>query len=164
MDTPNAKKTRAEVLAEINSAHERRHKLGEELLTNIKTRRPEIEAKLLWFKREEPDLVYRFYHQSFKVFIMTSLIKSANELFESLAPESTVLNSWYATITQTAISKKFDDETNQAWFEETLPVTQGFWHAKYFLEQMIASADELDEAPQMLPSGWAAVLYLYNLR
>ncbi len=29
---------------------------------------------------------------------------------------------------------------------------------------MLVAADELDEAPQTLPSGWAAVLYLYNLR
>ena len=164
MTVPKTEKTRAEVLAEIDAAHRRQHALATELLSNIKEHRTAIENKLAWFEREEPDLVYRFYHQSFKVFIMTSLIQSANELFESLAPESTVLNSWYLTITKAAIAKKFDDTTNQAWFEETLPVTQGFWHAKYFLEQMIASADELDEAPEILPSGWAAVLYLYNLR
>lgn len=29
---------------------------------------------------------------------------------------------------------------------------------------LLTAADELDEAPQVLTSGWAAILYLYDLR
>jgi hypothetical protein len=29
---------------------------------------------------------------------------------------------------------------------------------------MLVAADELEENPQILPNGWAAVLYLYILR
>jgi hypothetical protein len=32
------------------------------------------------------------------------------------------------------------------------------------LEKIIKYGRELEEAPPMLPSGWAAVLYLYDLR
>ncbi len=165
MSSSSARKTRQEILAEIKAAHEKRHALATTLLQTIKERRSEIQSKLDWFKKEEPDLVYRFYHQSFKVFIMVDLIRSSTELFNSLAPDSTRLNSDFVAITRKAIGKKFDPaRTNQNWVEETLPILQGFWHAKYFLEQMIVAADELDEAPPILPSGWAAVLYLYNLR
>ena len=93
------------------------------------------------------------------------MIKNANKLFSKLAPETTTINNWYLSITDDATSKEFDfDTSNQNWFGETLPITQGFWHAKYFLEQMLFAADELNEAPKSLPSRWAAVLYLYNLR
>ena len=37
-------------------------------------------------------------------------------------------------------------------------------HAKYFLEMMVRYAKELDTAPSVLPTGWAAILCLYNQR
>ena len=165
MEASKPKRSREAGLAEISAAHEKRHALALELLRSIKDRRHEIISHLNVFKKEEPDLIYRFYHQSFKAFIMVDIIRRSDELFESLAPESTKLNSWYVKITQAALSKKFDfNTTNQKWLEETLPISQAFWHSKYFLEQMLAAADDIDEAPQILPSGWAAVLYLYGLR
>jgi len=39
-----------------------------------------------------------------------------------------------------------------------------FLHTKYFVEMMIKYGTELKEAPHTLPSGWASVLYLYNMR
>lgn len=159
------KKTKDQVLEEIRLNHELRHARATELLQNIKDHREEIHQKLEWFRNQEADLIYRFYHQSFKVFGMINMIRNANELFSNLAPEQTFLNKWYVDITRTALNKKFEgSHTNQHWLETTLPITQGYWHAKYFLEQMLVAADELDEAPQVLPSGWAAVLYLYDLR
>lgn len=165
MGDAKIRKTRAEVLQEIEAAHERTNALAAKLLENINQHKTEIQQLLTFFCNEEPDLVYRFYHQSFKVFGMINLIVRANDLFERLAPDSIPLNAWYLSITKVSISKKFNPaETNQKWLEETLPITQGFWHAKYFLEHMIVAADEIESAPQILPSGWAAVLYLYNLR
>ncbi|MGB8931946.1 MAG: hypothetical protein WCC48_11925 [Anaeromyxobacteraceae bacterium] len=38
------------------------------------------------------------------------------------------------------------------------------FHARYFLTMAVTYAEELDEAPRLMPSGWAAVLYLYGLR
>jgi hypothetical protein len=40
----------------------------------------------------------------------------------------------------------------------------GFWHAKYFIQMMMKYAKELESAPQALPSGWAVVLYVFELR
>lgn len=39
-----------------------------------------------------------------------------------------------------------------------------FFPAKTLLELVVKYGRELDSLPQMLPSGWAAVLHLYNLR
>lgn len=162
MEPSTTKKAREQVLDEIAASHEKQHSLASALLQTIKRRRGEM---LNWFKKEEPDLIYRFYHQSYKAFVMVNLVRSANDLFTSLAPESTELNDWYLVITHAALSKEFDwNRSNQIWLDKTLPIMQGFWHAKYFLEQMLVVADELEAAPQILPSGWAAVLYLYNLR
>jgi hypothetical protein len=152
-------------MSEINLAHQKRHASAEGLLMAIKSNRSEIQRKLDHFRREEPDLVYRFYHQSYKAFILNDLTKQAVEIFETLSPESRPLNAWFQGIVDEALSKQFDwESTNPNWTTETLPILQAFWHSKYFLEQMLVAADEIESAPQILPSGWAAVLYLYNLR
>ena len=41
---------------------------------------------------------------------------------------------------------------------------EAFWHAEYMLRMAIRYGKELDEAPSLLPSGWAALLYLYGIR
>ena len=74
------------------------------------------------------------------------------------------LNSEFLAIIQAGTGKKFRASHNRRWNTHTLPQLQAFWHAKYFIEQMIKYGKELDSPPQMLPSGWASVLYLYNLR
>ena len=165
MNLAESKKSASEILRELEEQQRLKHAAAVQLFDNIKRNADMLKSTLEWFIRDEPDLVYRFYHQSHKVFMMQGLIKSATALFEKLAPDSAELNSWYMAITQRALSTNFDDDTNANWLREALPLTQAFWHSKYFLEQMISAADHLDEAPpQILPSGWAAVLYLYNLR
>ena len=74
-------KTHDEILKEMRAAHEERHALATDLLNNIKTQKSKIESLLKGFHEEEPDLVYRFYHKSYKVFIMNTLIEQAKVLF-----------------------------------------------------------------------------------
>lgn len=158
------RKSRTEVLNKIEERFQRQHLLACRLLESIKSHQIKIESLLNDFRKEEPDLVYRFYHQSYKVFIMNRLTERANDLFEDIGSKSFPLNAWYLEITNSALEREFGDETNSKWLEETMPVVQAFWHAKYFLEQMMQAANELEGAPQILPSGWAAILCLYNLR
>lgn len=144
---------------------EKAQELSDKLLANIKENKAEIERLCDVFKQLEEDYVYRFYHQSFKVFGANGQIKEAQELFERLAPDSFPLNDWFREIADEAMGKEFDfAKTNQIWLAETRPILEAFWHTKYFLEQMLVAADELEKSPQILPSSWAAVLYLYNLR
>jgi hypothetical protein len=41
---------------------------------------------------------------------------------------------------------------------------EAFFHARYVLEMAVKYGDDLDEPTNLLPSGWAGLLYLYNLR
>jgi hypothetical protein len=44
------------------------------------------------------------------------------------------------------------------------PILEAFFHARYFLEMACRYGRELEHPPNLLPSGWASVLYLYALR
>jgi hypothetical protein len=138
---------------------------SEKLLNRIKANLPEIENLYRVFTGYEEDYVYRFYHQSFKVFGAIEEIKKARDLFEKIAPDGISLNEWYCRIADEATGKSFDwEKTNQKWIHEMRPILEAFWHSKYFLKQTLDSGTKLQKSPQILPSGWAAVLFLYNLR
>jgi hypothetical protein len=135
------------------------------LLANIKANLPEVEKLLASFHVEEEDGVYRFYHQSFKAFHLQPFVRRARDLFTRIAPDSAPLNEWFATICEGALDHEFvSGRTNANWMGETRPLLESFWHCKYFLEQMLRYGRELEAAPHMLPSGWAAILCLYDLR
>ncbi|MCU1230989.1 MAG: hypothetical protein JWO97_3873 [Acidobacteria bacterium] len=53
---------------------------------------------------------------------------------------------------------------NHHWDEATRPLLEAYFHAHYFLGMAIKYGNELSELPATLPSGWAALLCLYNLR
>ena len=53
---------------------------------------------------------------------------------------------------------------NKDWTTHTRPFVEAFFHAKFFLEMAVKYGNEMKEAPEMLPSGWAALLYFYNMR
>jgi hypothetical protein len=55
-------------------------------------------------------------------------------------------------------------EDNQHWVERAGPIVQAFLHPRYFLEMAVKYAAQLDEPPEAMPSGWAALLCLYGLR
>lgn len=158
------KRTREEVLAEIRAKFEKQIMYANQLLANIKENRSRIESSLKHIKKFEGELVYYFYHQSWDVFIAKTTLETNKAFFESLSPDSKPLNAWFLSIYETAVQKEFDDSTNANWRSETQPILEAYWHTRYFLEQMLMAADELETAPETLPYGWAAVLYLYNLR
>ena len=157
MDTP----------AESNAGFLRpqeRERLERELLAGIKARRDEL-AKLLaevsgHWGYEDP--IYRFYHQSFKVFgLQGSTGKIVSEL-QSLLPDR-AMNVWFREIIQSGTGREFDPSCNDDWPRHTRPIVEAFFHARFMLEMAVRYA-ELEEPPQMLPSGWAALLYLFDLR
>lgn len=135
------------------------------LLGAIKNRLPELHE--LWEKfnchKEYEDGIYRFYHQSFKVFVLQDYTRRIVEALESLAPHLP-LNPWFLEILAVGTGKKFDVSMNERWTEITRPIVEAFFHARYFLEMICKYAVELEEPATMLPSGWAAVLELYQIR
>jgi hypothetical protein len=48
--------------------------------------------------------------------------------------------------------------------KETRPIIEAFFHARYMLEMAVSYGKELERPPSVLPSGWAALLYLFDLR
>lgn len=72
----------------------------ERLLANIKQRLPALEALLDRARShwEYEDYVYRFYHQSFKVFGVQSLTKQIVTALRDLLPDATINSSFLAII------------------------------------------------------------------
>lgn len=109
------------------------------------------------------DGIYRLFHQSFKVWYLQDTVLGIVKRLQALAPEKP-LNSWFMKIVADGTSHKFEMSDNQRWLEVVRPIAEAFFHAKYFLEMAVKYGKELDTPPSMLPSGWAAFLYLYNMR
>lgn len=109
------------------------------------------------------DGIYRFYHQSFKVFHLQAATEQIVAKLQSLLPDRE-LNDWFQSIVREGTGKRFDASTNEHWLKETRPIVEAFFHARYFLEMICRYADVIKEPTQTLPSGWASVLYLYDLR
>lgn len=152
-------------MSNMQTFQDEEQKRHDALLINIKGLLPEIKKLLAHFHSEEEDGVYRFYHQSFKVFHLQPLVRGARDLFIQISPAGAPLNAWFAAICEGALDHEFDSgRTNSMWAAETRPLLEAFWHCKYFLKNMLRYGRELDNAPHMLPSGWAAILCLYNLR
>lgn len=135
------------------------------LLSNIKEKLPELEKLLAEINSEwrYEDLVYRFYHHSFKVYNAQASTQKIFDLLKSLAPEENI-NQFFLSILKDGTNKKFEYEHNRDWEKHTRPILEAFFHAKYFLEMAVRYGKELSEAPELLPSGWAGLLYLYDLR
>lgn len=144
------------------------------LLGLIKSKLPQLEA--LWEEhvrddQAEEDAVYRYYHGSLKVYWIQQRTNAIVALFEELANElarelsrAVHLNQRFISIVANGTGKEFELSHNSAWNMHALPQLQAFWHTKFMLEMMIKYGKTLETAPQVLPFGWASVLYLYNLR
>jgi hypothetical protein len=94
---------------ELLPSFEDKHARDEALLAAIKQRLPDLEALLERFRSIEEDAVYRYYHQSFKVFsFLQPLIECARALFDQLAPTDAPLHPWFAAIREDALEHSFE--------------------------------------------------------
>jgi plasmid stabilization system protein ParE len=112
---------------------------------------------------EYEDPIYRFYHGSFKVYFVQALTTEIVSALSALLPRRD-LNDHFLAIVREGTGKTFSTEVNARWDTATRPLLEAYFHARFFLEMVVKYGQELDEPPTPLPSGWAAVLYLYNLR
>src|SRR5689334_7243285 len=67
------------------------------------------------------DPIYRFYHQSFKVYALGNTTKRIVSARQALAPEQP-LNEWFLRIVAEGTDKTFDHEHNARWLEVTRPI------------------------------------------
>lgn len=135
------------------------------LLINIKATMPALEE----IQREcddewgGEDAIYRFYHQSYKVYYAQDMTEKIVKAIKALLPE-TPLNEWFTKIVSEGTGKSFAMDDNKRWLEVTRPILEAYFHAKHALDMAIKYGKYLKSAPSMLPCGWANILYLYNLR
>jgi phosphoenolpyruvate-protein kinase (PTS system EI component) len=135
------------------------------LIAALKTNRDQLQSLLetasSHWGYEDP--IYRFYHQSFKVYALQVTTSKIVEALRSLLPDEP-LNARFEEIVAAGTGRKFTNEANAAWTANTRPIVEAFFHARFFLEMAVKYSAEIDEPVSSLPSGWAALLYLFNLR
>ena len=143
---------------------EEQQQLERLLLERIKQRKAELQV--LWEELNGhwayEDSFYRFYHGSFKVYRVQSLTEKAVNFLRELLPERE-LNESFMAIIREGTGKEFEVAHNRAWLKHTRPILEAFTHARYMIEMAVRYL-ELSEPPQPMPSGWAGLLYLYDLR
>ena len=134
------------------------------LLANLRAALPSLEALLEEYNSHWgfEDRIYRFYHQSFKVYRLQDSTSKIVDALRALAPDRK-LDEWFLQIVSEGTGRTFELKSNDRWLEETRPILEAFFHARFFLEMAVRYAKELERPPQSLPSGWAALLTLYGL-
>jgi hypothetical protein len=135
------------------------------LLEAIKANLAELDRLLQLFAFDDEDGIYRFYHQSFKVYSLQYCTIGAVKAFRTIADATgSQLCETFEQIVADGTGREFEAEHNRNWPHHTRPIVEAFLHAKYFLKMMAKYGRELESAPSLLPYGWAAILELYNQR
>lgn len=144
------------------------------LLRNIKREMPTLERILEQVNDHwgEEDKVYRFYHESKKVYPIQGLTHMIYNALEKISPHrrktNRVPDMYYQQIIHEGMTgREFKLEDNQNWAKTCRPMLEAFWHSKYFLEMAIKygkAYDHVPKSPERIKSGWAALLELYGLR
>src|SRR4051794_33873618 len=93
--------------------------------SNLKAALPKLEALL-----EEctshlglQDCVYRFYHQTFDVYLLQESTLRIFEKLRALAPDRE-FNEWFAQIIADGTGKTFAMEHNEKWLRVTRPILE----------------------------------------
>ncbi|MEI6731106.1 MAG: hypothetical protein WCK90_00345 [archaeon] len=142
---------------------------GKVLLSRIKKNLPSLEERLAFCEKlnGEEDMVYRFYHESNKVYNIQDDTKGVYELLEKISPheKKKIRDKRFLRIYKAGTTgRKFKLEDNLRWDEITRPMLEAFFHAKYFLKMAVKYGKELKRPPKYMPYGWAALLELYEIR
>ena len=134
------------------------------LVATLKEQMPLLEDLLASVRDERTyeDRIYRFYHCSYKVYDLQVSTEEIVIAFLALSPEQK-LNNMFMTIIQEGTGKVFAMEDNQQWMKATRPIIEAFLHATYFLEMVVKYGKQPDSTEGAYPSGWAAVLTLFDL-
>ena len=126
------------------------------LLSVAKRKLPELKALLAsvsdHWHYEDP--VYRLYHASFKVFHAQPTILKIVATLESFAPHLKLIPNFLEIVAEGTSRPPPSPRA----------VIEALFHARHMLLMLCKYAEELSEPPPVLPSGWATVLYLYNIR
>lgn len=110
------------------------------------------------------DAIYRFWHGSLKVYYLQELTVEIVDAIAEVCPSGGHLNPWFTQIVGAGTGKTFDLSHNANWVQHAQPIVDAYFHTYYMLDMIVKYGRELNEPPPVLPSGWAAVLELYEIR
>jgi len=112
------------------------------------------------------DLIYRFYHTSFKVYRLQDLTTEIVAFLTDICPDSNMkLDGRFTQIIKSGTGKTFHISHNNDWSAHTRPIVEAAMHAHYMLRMLVKYAGVMSWKPHtVIPSGWAAVLTLYWMR
>ena len=113
-----------------------------EILCKAKGRPPQLKILLADVSNHwgYEDPVYRFYHQSFKVYSIQNQTQRIVEELRALAPHLE-LNSDFEQIVAEGTGKSFHESHNKNWLRHTRPMLEAFFHAKHMLEMICKYAE-----------------------
>ena len=136
---------------------------SQELLQRIKAALPQLEALYEGLDHEYEDRVYRYYHGSDKVYVLQAGTQKIVQGLQSLCPDRP-LNEAFSRILKGGTGLSSQGTIGAERTAQERHILEAFFHARYFLEMAIRYGKSLNVAPSWLPSGWASVLYLFNLK
>jgi hypothetical protein len=113
------------------------------VFTNLKASLTELE-KLLAESSDHwsyEDGVYRFYHQSFKVYALQGTTAAIVAALQALSPDRK-LNEMFTQIVGEGTGKTFKLEHNEQWLSVTRAIVEAFFHARFFLEMAVRYGKE----------------------
>jgi hypothetical protein len=142
---------------------------------NLKAKLPELKRLLADVSAGSEEPIYRFYDQSFEmddICDLTDAIVKAlrtlserpfNKYFDRIiregSPGGQPIQEGDFKVRLSGLS--IEDE----WLKTARPKLEAFFHAKFMLEKAVRYGEGLKDMPtHFLPSGWAALLYLFDLR
>lgn len=136
-----------------------------EVLASIKAKLPQLEALLQDYQSENgyENFVYRFYHQSFKVYWYQETMQETLVLFREILPKGKKFCPYFEEIVNAGVGIEFDQSHNQNWTVHARPIVEAYLHLKYFLEMAVKYGKALDEPPSPMPYGYAALMELFGV-
>jgi hypothetical protein len=147
----------------VNKYLEEKRKSEENLKININNNKEKL-TQLLNKVNDHwgyEDGIYRFYHQSFKVYKLQKYTIEMVSLFKELADQEE-LDPLFLQIIEEGTGKEFTHAVNNNWLNETRYIVEAFLHSKYFLENIIQYGIDNPQEKQMVKSGWASILTLFR--
>ena len=110
-----------------------------ELLANIKRDLPELKEllKKVTDHWAYEDLVYRFYHRSYKVYYVQDETIRILYALGKIAPKGTQWDTYFLQIVREGTGEVFSKDHNRDWLKHTRSLLEAFFHAKYFLEMAV---------------------------
>jgi len=111
------------------------------------------------------DRIYRFYHYSFKIYWLQEYTEEILKIIQKINPNKDKhLCDFYTEILKDGTGKEFQKKHNNRWTFHTRPIAEAFFHSKYFLDMLLKIISLKKEQKEVISSGWAALLELYDIR